>query len=217
METKAHKTSVQLVHTDVTSFDSQLSAFKAAIAFSPHGSIDIVIPCAGVSGVALTPWIEGPHRAAETGDVLPAPMSAISVNLIGVWYTTQLALHFFHETVSSSSNSKQIVFLSSMAAYGPIPLGCDYTMSKYGVRGLWKSLRDATDIFGEGKPRLRVNMIAPSLVSTKLVSIFEKEAVAAGVPAASVDDVTRGLMRIITDEKVNGEHFNSTIHIKGLF
>lgn len=194
---------IRFVQADVTSWDSQIVAFKQCIATSPNGTIDIVIPCAGVAGHSILGVLHTPEDA--NGDPLPPPTSTLAVNTTGVFYTAHLALHYFEKTMGSGntpSAEKQLVFVSSTIAYTAMPLMSDYTASKFAVRGLWKSIRGNADVLG-----IRTNLIAPSLTRTP----FTKEMVpfleAKGVKMASVQDCVDVLLRIVCDASVLGLGF----------
>jgi 5'-hydroxyaverantin dehydrogenase len=75
-----------------TNFNSQLSAFKNAISFSPHNSIDVAIPCAGVAGDL---FLTDPEAPSLDRDPSPPPTRGLEVNLIGVFYSAYLAFYYF--------------------------------------------------------------------------------------------------------------------------
>jgi len=126
----------------VTDYQSQLDAFKAARAFSNTGSVDIVIPCAGVSENSFRETLKAASADDQDLENPPLPTTAVfDVNLKGVYYTTYLAYHFFRVDSQSKTPSgtidKQIVFISSLAGYRPLQLNPGYNGAKYGVRGIW--------------------------------------------------------------------------------
>jgi 5'-hydroxyaverantin dehydrogenase len=61
---------VQFVRTDVSSWESLVEAFKAAVAFGPDQTLDIVIPAAGIGGTRLLDWLNDP-KVDEGGDPKP--------------------------------------------------------------------------------------------------------------------------------------------------
>lgn len=117
-----------------------------------------------------------------------------------------LALHYFREAgvAGSPASSKQIVFMSSLAGYVALPMSCDYQAAKFGVRGLFKSLRTRTGVLGEGKPMLRCNLIAPTFIKTQMTAMLEEPLKKIEIPMAEVADVVDGCMKLVTDEDVVG-------------
>ena len=61
-------------------------------------------------------------------------------------------------------HSKSITLVCSLAGYHCIPSAVEYTISKYGVRGLIKSIRSETRA-----AKLRLNVIVPTWIETPLL------------------------------------------------
>lgn len=135
---------VQEVLCDVSDWNSLLGAFKAAIAFSPTATLDVVAMFAGVDrGTHLVDQI-----AATNTDADPSPPRTVEldVNLKGALYTTVLALHYFRLSSKGGKDSprgedKSLIFVSSLAGYIDDTHNSVYTASKFGMRGLWRSIR----------------------------------------------------------------------------
>lgn len=189
---------MQFVQTDVTSWDSQIAAFKSALSFSPSGTLDIVIPNAGLGG---TNWIrEMPTDLPEGADP-PRPNTKVyEVNLIAVHYTAYLGLYYFRQAPASDTK-RQILFVSSLAGYGELPLEVDYQAAKYGVRGIFKSLRKSGDPFGG----VRFNLLAPTFIKSPMTEKSLALIASMGIKIGVVGDVTDGAMRCLCDETVNGK------------
>jgi 5'-hydroxyaverantin dehydrogenase len=74
---------------------------------------------------------------------------AIDINLTGEWYSTYLSLHCMQLKPQSSgatngvstAEKKSIVMISSLTGYVDYPNNTAYAASKFGARGLWRSLR----------------------------------------------------------------------------
>jgi 5'-hydroxyaverantin dehydrogenase len=204
--------SAQFVKCDVTSWDDITSAFKAAIAFSPDKTVDIVVPNAGLASDRLPQWLHGtPYDPADPSSDTPPPPSqrVIDVNYKAVFNTVHAALWYFRNFPGSadSTYSKNVVFVSSMAGYTPMSGVPSYNSSKWGVRGMFWSLRNMEKLLGEGKPKFRANLIAPTWVRTNmtkgLVEYLKK--VDAKTLVAEVEDVTDVVLRMVTDENVKGK------------
>ena len=106
---------------------------------SPNIGLDAVIPCAGLAGNAL-PLVKS---VSLDEDPPPPTLNTFDINLIGVYYSTLLALHYFRLPVPEANPAikKQILFIGSVGGYLEIPPMADYTAVKFGVRGLWKTIR----------------------------------------------------------------------------
>ena len=133
----------------------------------------------------------------------------LDLNLTGVFYTTHLALHHFRlaappDAPASPAASKQIVFVGSLAGHSAPLLQPAYAASKFGVRGLWKSLRRATDVLGPQSLPLRVNLLAPTFVLTQMTESLRPRLEEDGIAMAEVADVVEGLVRVLADEEVYG-------------
>jgi 5'-hydroxyaverantin dehydrogenase len=217
---------VNFVHTDVTSWASQVAAFKSAIRFSPSkAAIDVVVAGAGING---KPFLLPKEEPASLSKDPEAPFTNdINVNLIGVTYTAKLASHYFSLppvattpispptspiSFTSLSNrswslapewSKVLIVISSSGAYLEIPLQATYNASKWGVRGLFRTIREPL-----AKEGMRVNLIAPWLVETPMTT---KDVVpsfqAVGLPVAPIEDVITAVMHCVVNDGINGRAF----------
>ncbi|KAH8702889.1 hypothetical protein GQ44DRAFT_743827 [Phaeosphaeriaceae sp. PMI808] len=156
---------VQFVHCDVTSYAGQVNMFQSAIQFG-EGRIDIVIPNAGV--VAERSLFEMIPQAAPTINSPPPSepgFVSCTVNLQAVYNTCYLAMHYFRLPRDPADTYKpSIVLISSLAGYIGYPSSTTYSMSKFGVRGLFYAIRDGA------APAFRVNLVAPWFVKTAMTT-----------------------------------------------
>ena len=127
------------------------------------------------------------------------PNKVLDVNLIGVYYTMSLTLHYFSQA-NGSVPKKQLVFFSSILTYTPAPLQSVYVASKAGVRALFKSLRDGAYAL----PYLRTNLIAPTLTRTPMTEPFCDFLASKGFAVSKIEDVVQAVMRILCDEEIEG-------------
>ncbi|MCJ1365472.1 hypothetical protein MMC16_004594 [Acarospora aff. strigata] len=200
-ELNANGYHVKFVQTDVTSWASQVSAFKAAINQCPSKSIDIVVTAAGLQGHGFVdPDDEPPSLDKDP----PEPSTkTIDINLTGVFYSTKLALHYFQLNSAPDSSNKQdrksIILISSLAAYIELPWLGDYQASKYGVRGLFKALRNNVGAMG-----VRMNLIAPWFVQTAMTKDIGPKLEERGLVLAKKETVVEAVMRCATDEGISG-------------
>jgi len=197
--------SVKFVHTDVTSWSSQITAFKAAIAHSPHATLDIVIPCAGWTGNSILSTA-GLSTASLGEDPPEPPKKTIDINVTGVLYTANLAFYYFKATRDPDANAakekKHLLLIGSLAGYGDHPLVGDYTASKWAVRGLWKSIRGHSALLGG----VRMNLLAPTWINAGIAKEKVKQLEAQGIKAGETEDVVAAVLRCCCDETIEGIH-----------
>jgi 5'-hydroxyaverantin dehydrogenase len=190
---------VKFIHASTTSWDSQLAAFKATLAWT-SSRLDIVIPNAGVPGTL---------SKASFSDLSPLddppkpPTLALEVNLIGVYYTALLAVHYFNVRTPDDKFKPQLCFVSSLAGYSDLPFSSDYGAAKWGVRGLWRSLRGERGVNGLGGTQ--ANLIAPTYIRTAMTADYAHLLVEAGVKVGEVADVVQAILRVVTDDEIDGE------------
>lgn len=161
---------VQYIHCNTTDWSSSANAFRQATRFGPSKTLDVAVLFAGVDG-DRTSLIDQVLAADEPSldEDLPEPKlhRAVDINLIGVYLSTYLALQYFRLKPTDGSTqefTKSLVLISSMMGYIDGTYNTDYGVSKYGVRGLFRSVRSLAH-----KMHLRVNNIAPGYVLTPLV------------------------------------------------
>lgn len=161
---------VTFVHCDTTNWESSAAAFKHAANSAPSRTIDIVIPFAGLDGErrGLVDLVLDQPAPSLDGDPTPTRPGhrAIDVNLIGEYVTTYLALHYFRLPPANNQQQKfkkSLILISSLTAYMDLPYNTGYATSKYGVRGMFRSIRSQA-----GKVNARINNIAPGYVLTPL-------------------------------------------------
>jgi 5'-hydroxyaverantin dehydrogenase len=203
----------QFIRTDVTSWESLTGAFKAALAFSPDNTIDIVIPAAGVANGGIKSWLED-TPLTEEGDPKIQPMKVKEINLDAVFNTVHMALFYFKNNPGTNiSVPKQIIFVASMGGYTSMTGVLDYCTSKWAVRGMFRSLRGAYEILGKDKPKLRCNLIAPTYVKTNMTKNYWAYMEKMGIILAEVSDCTDVVLRMAADETVIGELLPDTSRV----
>jgi NAD(P)-dependent dehydrogenase (short-subunit alcohol dehydrogenase family) len=80
----------------------------------------------------------------------------ININLIGVFYTAKLAMHYFRVQPEGENRDRCLIIKGSLAGFLDQPGTPQYNASKFGGRGLMRSLRRTS--WQQG---IRVNYIAP--------------------------------------------------------
>ena len=156
---------VQFVTCDVSVYSAQVDMFQKAIQFG--AGIDIVIPNAGV--MAEKNLFDMIPKETPTLASPPPPEPSflgVTVNLRAVYNTCYLAMHYFRlPQASANSFSPNIVLIASLAGYVGYPSSTTYSMSKFGVRGLFYGIRDRA---ARSVPRVRINLVAPWYVETAM-------------------------------------------------
>lgn len=195
---------VQFVQSDVISYSSQVELFKRAINFG-EGKIDVVVPNAGICAEQNLFDII-PTGAPNLEDEPPEPgYSTMDVNLKGVYYSCYLALHYFRLN-RDSSFATSLILIASLAGYVGFPSSATYSMSKFGVRGLFYGTRDRAAAFN---PPVRVNLVAPWFIPTAMTADEMFMASEAGVMmkamgSAQLDGVVQAVMHFSADETAHG-------------
>lgn len=196
---------VHFIHCDVTDWQSQVNFFKEAVKLSPHGGIDTVVANAGISGERDFDRPVG-LDAAEP----PKPnLIHFDVNLVGVLYTTHLALFWLPRNPgswpstatsdpASTPRDRHLLLMGSMASLSPIPTQILYAVSKHGVLGLFRTLRSTAFVQG-----IRVNMLCPYFIETAIVSTPARLALAGGA-MGKVEDVVDAATRFAADSRIVG-------------
>jgi NAD(P)-dependent dehydrogenase (short-subunit alcohol dehydrogenase family) len=115
--------SVPFLKADVTSWNEQLSVFKAAE--EKYGKIDHAFANAGIG--RSTSFLE--EDVDENGNLLPPKLNTINVNLIGVMYTVKLAIYY----LKKNPNGGSIVMTGSASGFMRIPAE-DYSASHQALR-----------------------------------------------------------------------------------
>lgn len=191
---------VQFVKCDVTDWVAQCAAFKKAVHFSPAQTVDTVIVVAGLTDGPAGRMIESTlNLELDTTSeipITPPPISAISVNLIGTYYSAWLACRFFRLNADVGLVEKSLILIASSVAYASTEnSSTSYWASKWGVRGIFQSIKNDMK-----RVSARCNLIAPHFVKTKLLDAYDV-APAAFAEMGSVVDI---IERCATDTTVNG-------------
>ena len=137
-----------------------LPALVAAVEHD-HGSVDVLVPAAGVGQVA------GLDQPLEVWQ------EALTVNLTAPWVLAQAALPGM-----TARGFGRILFVSSIAAYTGGKIGPHYSASKAALHGLTHSIASRTVAQG-----VTANAIAPALI--------EGTDMVAGIPGVTLPPVGR--------------------------
>jgi NAD(P)-dependent dehydrogenase (short-subunit alcohol dehydrogenase family) len=192
----------------VTSWESQVSFFREACKLSPHGGIDCVVANAGISGGHENAAFEEPPDYSTISNPPKPSLQIIQINLIGVLYTTTLAISYLSRNPGSSRCSVQgtsgprdrhLILVSSIAGLCPIATQSIYGTSKHGVIGTFRSLRVTVPILHG----IRVNALCPYFVDTPILGVAGAAVLAGGAPA-TVASVVDAATRLVADSTIIG-------------
>lgn len=150
--------SVVSAKCDVTSWDDQVALFEAGA--KAFGSIDVVLPNAGVSEIGrFDPRLDG-----DATKLTKPNMKTIDIDLIGVLYTTRIALWYFINDKRADPGLRSIVFTGSMSTfYGSDGVG--YGVAKAGILGIMKGIVASCNDLG-----VRVGTVCPYFSSESAAS-----------------------------------------------
>lgn len=218
-EAQSQGLKIQLVACDVTSWESQRSAFAKAAAFHLSGKLNHVVANAGVGGPVLTlPSTEDEPPPDE--DPL-AGITTMNISLKGCYYTTQLAAYYLHSpahAIHPAPNHppepcnipNSLILTSSMAAYSAMSLRADYCAAKFGVRGIFKSVR--TQFVTKG---IRVNMLSPGYILTPLLAGRVDDVIDGGYKFGKLEDVVEAVMLMTSRQDMTGRSLS--VGVNGIF
>lgn len=203
---KTGNPSIHFIKCDVTDWSSQVNLFKEAVRLSPHRGIDTVVANAGI--VDSTFQLENP-KDLDTADPPPPNLAVLNVNLIGVVYTTHLALYYLPRNPGAAaaspdcdpartSRDRHLLLIGSIASFVSLPGQAQYGAAKHGVLGLFRCLR--ASVFQHG---VRVNLMCPYFIDTPLLNAVVRAILAGGV-LGTIDDVVEAATRFTSDPRIVG-------------
>jgi NAD(P)-dependent dehydrogenase (short-subunit alcohol dehydrogenase family) len=193
---------------DVTSWESQVAFFREASKLSPHRGIDCVVANAGISGGSESMAFEEPPDYTTIPEPPKPSLATIQINLVGVLYTTNLAISYLSRNPGSARCSLQgttgprdrhIILVSSIAGLQPLVTQSVYGTSKHGVIGTFRNLRVTAPILHG----IRVNALCPYFVHTPIIGVEGPFVLAGGAPA-TVEAVVEAATRLVADSTIIG-------------
>jgi NAD(P)-dependent dehydrogenase (short-subunit alcohol dehydrogenase family) len=177
---------------NVTNWDEQVEMFELAL--KKYGSVDIVVPNAGISESSSFETVE-----IKNGVPVKPSLKTLEINLTAVIYTAHLALHYL-DVNKQPGDLKSLIFIGSMASWQAIPHGAMYSASKHAVLGMMRSIHPTMENKG-----IRVGCIHPFFADTGIVPVPVKVFLA-GIPKTSVSRIAGAIFYAATDrdEKSSG-------------
>ncbi|KPI34418.1 5'-hydroxyaverantin dehydrogenase [Cyphellophora attinorum] len=197
LEAELGSQGICFVKADTRSWEEQTELYEAAVSKSPHKSVDIVIANAGIGRGSGDPMM-----ALEDPKSKPTKpsMHIIDINLIGVMYSLKLAIHYFRRSPVAEDRDRCFIFGGSIAGYVDNLSSWEYSTSKFGLRGLMRTVRRQSH-----HQHIRVAYIAPSYIRTVIQSAAVYEAIRAkGIEFATTEGCVNAAMRICCDRSING-------------
>jgi NAD(P)-dependent dehydrogenase (short-subunit alcohol dehydrogenase family) len=193
---------------DITNWQQQVDMFHQAIKLSPTGGLDAVVANAGISDPMNPPFFAPRGLDADTPP--PPNIKSLQVNLIGLTYTTHLALFYLPRNPGSSKadysaapgperRDRHLLLLGSIASLGAIPGQPLYGVAKHGVLGLFRSLRTTASSTGG----VRINMLCPYFISTPILTVGARFLLAGGA-FGQPEDVVEAGTRLMADTRIVG-------------
>lgn len=182
---------VHYAGTDVSSWESQLSAFKQAL-LALGGRIDAVFP---IAGIGEKKWLPLPEESAG-GDFSKPNLQTLEVDLTGVLYTVALAVQQFRRQEPDARGWRgKLGLVASICGIAPVPALPVYSAAKHGVVGF-------TLTYGKMLPAegITVNAVCPGITRTGINSEefyrkIEKEGI-----LASIDGVVDAFVAMLEGE-----------------
>lgn len=146
-----------------------------------------------------------PQDPAELANLSSPPADlltkAIDVNLRAVYVGTMLVTRYgmgLHKG-PSTSRTKSVVLIGSLAGYCGAEASDEYTTSKFGVRGLLRGLRKQAAGLG-----VRLNLVAPFYADTPMTTEAVPVLKGIGIPVVTIDQVVSAVSILATDEDAWG-------------
>jgi len=173
------------IKCNVTDWDAQIEMFE--LAMKKYGSVDIVVPNAGISEGSTFETVK-----FENGKPVKPSLRTLDVNLTAVLYTAHLALHYL-DLNKQPGDLKSLIFIGSMASWQAIPGGAMYSASKHAVLGAMRSIHPSMEQKG-----IRVGSIHPFFADTGILPIHVKM-ILAGIPKVPVSRVAGAIFHAATD------------------
>ena len=206
---------VNFIECDTTDWSSSVRAFKHAISFAPSKTLDVAVLFAGTDGARkglVDEVLLGPEPNLDDDPVEPVHR-AIDVNLLGEYMSTSLALHYFRlqgtgpSEAQAAAPKKSLVLISSMTGYIDLPYNTDYSVSKYAIRGLFRSIRSQAH-----RVNARVNNVLPGYILTPLTKKVHQiedpgepsKATGYVLPWAPIELVVDACARCAVDDGIDG-------------
>ncbi|PSK46302.1 hypothetical protein B9Z65_5270 [Elsinoe australis] len=150
------------VQVDITSWDSQVDAFKAMLQ-SVDGRVDYVFAIAGIGERSWLPPFD-PATPRSEGDFVKPDLSVLDADLNGTLNTVALAVQQMRRQEASDDGFRgKIAVAASICGFYCVPTLPVYTAAKHGAVGFVRSYGKLLASQGIG-----LNAVCPSIVRTSI-------------------------------------------------
>jgi NAD(P)-dependent dehydrogenase (short-subunit alcohol dehydrogenase family) len=178
---RSNLSTLHYAQCDTTSWDSQLSAFQAALKVL-GGRIDFVAPIAGIGEKKWLPSFEEMGRREPGEDFVKPDLGVIDVDLTGVLYTIALAVQQFRRqdpapwsATSQGQYRGKIGLVASVCGFYCVPSLPIYTAAKHALIGLTRSYGALLKIEGVTLSALAPNVVRTGISSSTFYDQMEKQ------------------------------------------
>lgn len=177
----SERTTLHYAQCDTTSWDSQLSAFQAALR-NLGGRIDFVAPVAGIGEKKWLPSFEEMGKRGPGEEFVKPDLGVVDVDLTGVLYTIALAIQQFQrqDPVPWSATAQvqyrgRVGLVASVCGFYCVPSLPIYTAAKHALIGLTRSYGALLKDEGITLSALAPNVVRTSISSSTFYDQMEKQ------------------------------------------
>ncbi|CAK7236331.1 hypothetical protein SBRCBS47491_009601 [Sporothrix bragantina] len=187
---------------NVADYDSQAQCFQAA--YDRYGRLDLVCLNAGMIDRSSLYILKNKN---DHDTIPPAPdLSCTDVNVKGVYYGTQLAIHFMRKNKETLPGGSNIIVTASASSLYPHECYPEYSGSKAAV---WNFVRSMARVL-KMKENIRINSIRPGFVLTGLAPPGMVDAIDRR-NTTPISTIVRALNQILGDHKLLGAALECSI------
>lgn len=179
--------------TDVTKWADQVSLFKSAL--SNVKRLDFVFANAGMGESAYLPT---GSSVSSPGDWVEPNISTININVIGVLYTTNLAVQVFKAQEKVGGVRGKVIVTASIISFNAVPFLPMYTTSKHALTGFIRSM--GPTFASEG---IYINGVGPNLTRTGLIPQAAFDATEQMGTLTPIETVTKAFLSFLGPENTD--------------
>ncbi|CDK26273.1 unnamed protein product [Kuraishia capsulata CBS 1993] len=194
LSVKYGKGSVNFIRANVLDWQSLRASFEYA--FELFGTIDLVIPVAGI--LETRDFLEM-ELDPVTGLLQEPSYLSFDINIKGVMNTVKLALHYFSKSPKKDVKRRLTLVDSTSGYFGGLGQ-LSYKASKHGVTGVLRTLVNYTEQYG-----FVINAIAPSYTETYMMGPLKETWAQQGGPKNTPEQVAAAIAQISVDPQAQGQ------------
>ncbi|KAI2635888.1 NAD(P)-binding protein [Hypomontagnella submonticulosa] len=191
LATQYPEAKISFKRCDVTSWDSQATAFKEV--YEQNCSVDIVMVNAGISE-------QGASSLTLVDEDEPSQprLRTLDVNLTGAIYSVKLATHYIKKNTPDPVTGSRgcIICTASNAGLYPFPVAPLYAASKAGVILLVRSLARILE-----RVHIQINALAPAVLES---CITPSKALFQEMVVTPHSTLVKGIAQLVGDRTITG-------------